>query len=211
MKVDHIILGTSDLDQGIDEFEQLTGLRAQFAGVHPGIGTHNALLALGDDMYFEIIAPQVPNQPLPGPFRGFEFNKTLKVAGWVVSGDLSSISNQLADKGIRHSPITSGSRTTPLGQTISWQTIFMQQRNGEIIIDPFFIAWDDGVIHPSKSNPTGLDLIDYSVAGTPDDLMGSLLSSISPTCRWAHFDRAIPGSLLSVSLDTPKGVVKFER
>ena len=32
-------------------------MRAEFGGAHPGAGTHNALLSLGETSYLEIIAP----------------------------------------------------------------------------------------------------------------------------------------------------------
>jgi len=61
-QIDHIILGVADLDQGIETFEQLTGVRPVYGGRHP-VGTHNALVSLGGRTYLEIIAVQPGASP----------------------------------------------------------------------------------------------------------------------------------------------------
>src|SRR6266576_956958 len=55
--LDHVILGINDLQRGIEVFGRLTGVTPQPGGEHPGRGTHNALVSLGDGRYLEIVAP----------------------------------------------------------------------------------------------------------------------------------------------------------
>ena len=48
--VDHLVYTCAELKEGIKAIEKLTGVRAAVGGQHLGIGTHNALLSLGDDV-----------------------------------------------------------------------------------------------------------------------------------------------------------------
>ncbi len=48
-EIDHLVFATPDLAQGVDEIEALTGVRASIGGQHALWGTHNRLLALGND------------------------------------------------------------------------------------------------------------------------------------------------------------------
>ena len=54
--IDHLVLAATTLADGIDHVASLTGAVAQPGGKHVAMGTHNALLRLGDKLYLEILA-----------------------------------------------------------------------------------------------------------------------------------------------------------
>src|SRR5215467_8799672 len=102
--LDHILLGCNDLDRGIAWVEERTGVRAAFGGVHPGRGTQNALLSLGDLQYLEIIAPD-PKQPgvtsRGGDLRGLT---EPKLVGWAAHPKaVGQTAKRLSKAGIAHS------------------------------------------------------------------------------------------------------------
>src|SRR5215475_4976680 len=86
-QVDHIVYATPDLPLGIETAEKLFGVRATPGGQHPGLGTRNALIALGPAQYLEIIGPD-RDQPAPkGPRRfGIDSLKAPRLFTWVAKG-----------------------------------------------------------------------------------------------------------------------------
>ncbi len=165
--LDHILLGSSDLQAGIAFVESHTGVRAEFGGVHPGRGTQNALLSLGDRRYLEIIAPDPaqPNSqnPIAAEIRSL---KEPRLVGWAAHpGNLSSFVEKLRAAGIAFRGPTPGSRKRPDGRLLQWQTLNLDDDYSGLL--PFFIEWAADSPHPSTDAPTGCSLIHFELA-TPD-------------------------------------------
>jgi hypothetical protein len=54
--LDHLIVAAVTLADGIEYIAEITGVAPRPGGKHAAMGTHNALLRLGEQVYLEIIA-----------------------------------------------------------------------------------------------------------------------------------------------------------
>jgi catechol 2,3-dioxygenase-like lactoylglutathione lyase family enzyme len=171
--LDHILLGTADLDQGIAFVEKQLGVRAAFGGVHPGRGTQNALLSLGDRHYLEIIAPDPKQDPSNvSPMLRADLLTHLKslttprLVGWAAHpGNLDAFAKKLHAAGLTFQGPTPGSRKRADGHLLQWQTLNLD--NDESGLLPFFIEWAAGSPHPSTDAPAGCSVVHFELA-TPD-------------------------------------------
>jgi hypothetical protein len=163
--LDHILLGCPNLEDGIAFVEERLGARAAFGGVHPGAGTQNALLSLGERRYLEIIAPD-PNQPDAEDMRGLKELKGPRIVSWAAHpGNLDDFALKLKKAGIEAAGPKPGSRKRPDGQVLNWKTLVLQDDADGLL--PFFIEWGEGTIHPSVEAPQGCKLTTFEAA-TPD-------------------------------------------
>ncbi|HZD95833.1 MAG TPA: VOC family protein [Candidatus Sulfotelmatobacter sp.] len=157
---DHMILGVSDLDQGIAWMEEHSGVRAVFGGVHPGRGTRNALLALGPRRYLEIMAPDPAQagQSAPGFARltseSLQALKSPQLIGWAVHTDnLDALAKKMMAANIDIQQPREGSRARPDGKLLRWKTASLRQDYNGLL--PFFIEWSRDSVHPSEDAPGG--------------------------------------------------------
>jgi hypothetical protein len=162
--LDHIILGVSDLDHGIDYIAKGIGVRPVLGGVHPGRGTRNALLALGGQRYLEVMAPD-PKQPADSEKRGLRKLTEPRILGWASHlGSAQAIADRLKQAGLAFNGPTPGSRKRPDGRVLNWKTIELKDDFSGLL--PFFIEWAPGSPHPSSDAPQGVRLTRF-IAYTP--------------------------------------------
>jgi hypothetical protein len=66
--LDHLVVAAATLADGVDYVATLTGIAPQVGGKHVAMGTHNAVLRLGERVYLEVIAidPGARNQRRAG-------------------------------------------------------------------------------------------------------------------------------------------------
>lgn len=165
--LDHILLGSPDLESGIDFVEKHAGVRATFGGVHPGRGTQNALLSLGERRYLEIIAPDPAQPGAKNPIASNLHSLTEpRLVGWAAHpGSITAYAEKLRAAGIGFDGPTPGSRKRPDGQVLKWQIVSLADTASGLL--PFFIEWSQDSVHPSVDAPNGCSLLSFA-AETPD-------------------------------------------
>lgn len=157
--VDHLVYASPELAHGIDEIEQLLGVRASAGGQHRGLGTHNALIALGPDSYLEIIAPD-PGQPRPSAplWFGLDGLSESRLVTWAAKGtSLGALRDDAVAHGIPLGTVAAASRTRPDGVTLAWRFTDPRAWLSDGIV-PFFIDWGQSE-HPAQSAARGATLV----------------------------------------------------
>jgi hypothetical protein len=197
--LDHILLGCNDLDTGIAFVQDNAGVRAAVGGVHPGRGTRNALLSLGERRYLEIIAPD-PHQPGAKDTLGLRLLTQPKLVGWAAHpGDLDVFAKKLREAGVAFEGPTPGSRARPDGRVLHWKTINLADDHHGLL--PFFIEWSTDSAHPSTDAPKGCTLDYFEVNSTNPDELTQLIKKIGIDLPVEHSDK----SRLRALLTGPKG------
>jgi glyoxalase-like protein len=200
-QIDHILLGIDDLDRGAKAFEEATGVKPVYGGKHPR-GTHNALVSLGDGTYVEIIAVQKGATP-PEDFAELAQLHTLAPIGWAVSSkDSADLLSRLQAAGMVVTDPAPGSRITPAGKTLSWQTFNLKDNFEEA---PFFIVWSAQTAHPSTTSPGGCKLQQWRIAGPHRNNLEQLRRTLE--LRIDVADAKVPA--MQLALSCPKGTVTF--
>jgi len=128
-RIDHVMIAVPDLAAGMAQYRNL-GFDVYEGGVHPGKGTHNAIAFNGDD-YIELIAIRDPDEyaaasagsrsPDGGLAKFVEAGGGIRYVA-LQSDDLAADVVAMRRRGVEVSDPTQGSRRTPSGQLLRWQS-----------------------------------------------------------------------------------------
>ncbi len=185
--LDHLLLGCNDLDRGIAYVEQHTGVRAIFGGVHPGRGTRNALLSLGEKHYLEIIAPDPQQAGVPDT-RNLLGLTDPRLVGWAAHpGDITQFAAHLRAANIAFEGPLPGSRKRPDGRLLEWQTLNLKDDHSNLL--PFFIEWNSNTVHPSVDAPSGCKIDGLTISSPDDAELQRLCSTLNLDVRVEHSDK----------------------
>jgi hypothetical protein len=201
---DHVMYGASDLDACVEEMFARTGIRAAYGGSHPGFGTHNALLGLGDRRYLELIAP-VPGQEASSPLAALLAQlQAPRIILWAVrTKNIETAAGAARARGYDPGSVTEVSRTTPEGMRLSWRLTFGGS-DVALGVLPFLIQWT-GDTHPADNAPQGCVLGRLRAEHPRAGEMRAALDALGVGLN------VEPGSTatLHATLETPRGRVEL--
>jgi len=147
VEIDHVLVAVADLAEAARELEARHGLVSLEGGRHPGWGTENRIVPLGDS-YLELVAVADAGQAALKPFgRWVAAARPSRAAplGWAVRpGDLDGVARRLALE------VADGARVTRDGQLLSWRLAGVEQAAAEPFL-PFFIEWEPGTPFPGAA------------------------------------------------------------
>ncbi|WP_131735598.1 VOC family protein [Actinomadura roseirufa] len=197
--LDHLVYATPHLQETVEQFHRLTGVRPAEGGRHEGLGTRNHLLGLGGRRYLEIIGPD-EERPAPGAARPFGVDAltTPALVTWAIRAD--DIEERVAAARLRgHDPgdVQDMSRRTPGGDLLTWRLAY-----AETGLVPFLIDWGT-TPHPAERGLPSVPLVSFS--GTDPDPAGvrTRLDAVG-----AHLDvMSADATTLTAILDCPAGQV----
>jgi hypothetical protein len=201
--LDHFIYAGRDLDVMSARFEQMTGVSPGRGGRHPGMGTHNALASLGNDIYFELLAVDPTQKDKLEGTMGARINAlpSPRLFAYMLKGrDLAQQQKVLASHGIT-ADLFDASRTTPDGGTLKWRLLVPHDNPlGDFV--PKFIDWLD-TPHPSTTSKPGCTFEGFEIGHPEASQLRSLLKELGASVPVETSDRAH----FRLRIASPKGRV----
>jgi hypothetical protein len=175
--VDHLLFGCRDLDQSMAWVEQKTGVKPVIGGSHPGAGTRNALLALGNRQYLEIIAPDPAQKEFGDRAKSLQQLPAPRLITWAAATEeIDALRQKARSAGLAVTGPQDGSRRHPSGRLLTWRTLQVRNEFGGLI--PFFIEWGAQVVHPSRDSPSGCRLLSFELEHPQPERVRELLRQL---------------------------------
>jgi hypothetical protein len=148
LRIDHVVYAVRDLDEAAERFRRDLGLDSAPGGRHPGWGTANRIVPLGED-YLELISVVDSDRAAGTTFGRSLLERSAAGDGWfavcVAADDLEAVARRLDLE------VSRGSRERPDGGAVRWRSAGLEDPRREPWM-PFFIAWDvPPELHPGRA------------------------------------------------------------
>jgi len=198
--LDHLLWGCRDLDVAIADLYERSGVRAVFGGLHPELGTQNAIARLDTRVFLEVIAP-APALPAGGLARQLAQLPEPTLVMWAARTPDAAAAAVRAKAAGFGATVVEGHRARPGGGLVRWKNLFVTGHGAGTLV-PFFIEWDDDY-HPSQDATPGLALVSFSIETPEPERLRAVLAAlgVKVSVRKGRRDR------LRAALDTPRGRV----
>lgn len=199
--LDHLLLGTPDLEEGVTWVTDRLGVEATFGGRHENLGTANYLLSLGEDIYLEIIGPDPEASPRDDPLPfGIEALEEPGLVTWAARGsDLEAVVARASARGVPLGDVRPGSRMRPDGRELRWEITALTTSLHEGLV-PFFIDWGT-TPHPARATPAGGQLLWFRAEHPDPSAVRSTLESLDLSLEVEEG----PEPALVAGIRTPRG------
>jgi hypothetical protein len=147
VELDHVLIAVHDLAAAARDLRLRHGLASVEGGRHPGWGTENRIVPLGD-AYLELVAVVDEVEAARSPFGAWiakARGTAARPLGWAVrTGHLDEVCRRLS------LIAEAGSRETPNGGLVRWRTAGTERAAAERTL-PFFIEWGEGTLLPGRA------------------------------------------------------------
>ena len=204
IQYDHFLLGCSSLEAGIQFMKDKTGIEAVKGGKHPHIGTHNALISLGEKVYLEIIAPDPEAKSLIDSYAFLKEMKTPTLFMWAARTDnMGDLLKRVQEAGYKNSGILPGSRQRADASVLKWRSLSVETGINSVI--PFFIEWDTSSRHPAVDSPKGCSIISFEIEYPEPEKLKAVFTQLQIE---VPLKQGIKASL-QLKINSPKGTVLF--
>jgi hypothetical protein len=165
VQLDHVLFAVAP--SGTPPLPARYGLEPYEGGRHPGWGTANWIVPLGD-AYVELVAVVDEREARANVF-GRWVAETLRAGGgpigWAVRPDDLDATAARLDL-----DIAEGSRTTPAGERIEWRSAGIDEAASRPWL-PFFVEWPDPAAFPGKTAlPPNAGVVRVELDGDTDEL-----------------------------------------
>lgn len=194
--LDHVIAAGPALPIAVAALERVSGVRAAIGGEHPDHGTVNALASMGE-CYLELFAratPDLSDQTLT-ELSLIDFAMRTEQA--------DAIASRLDEAGLQYKR-TKGSRVTPAGQRLTWESI-EPVGHGFGGAVPFFIDWGN-TPNPATTAPGGLSEPRLRVCHPHTERLRAIYAALKIDMDVGE----APSPRLELAVNSPGGVLSFD-